>query len=277
MQGPIAQAVALTIVGNDVIHGRPWAEFWPTATVFTFCKHVTFVSLGGPPDAPVESPFAADPVQWIERLRDQGVLGFRLHHVVRNDPRISDRMSVGLVGGGRRSLIESARDGVSDLWEARWRVQNRNDPDRKIWEVTYCRVAPDCAPVQFKARGLATLRRELEGVLSKIEEFAYQQNLQEFAKWFRRGIDVLHADDPLKEVYHSDLAWGGRLPLDAKQILGAAQAAWVFGGMGSWNDLGFEGRAQDEYTVLSDELFSLLNQAICEAANSGFAGSGDRK
>ena len=74
-----------------------------------------------------------------------------------------------------------------------------------------------------------------------------------------------------------DLARGGRLPLDARQILGAAQAAWVFGGMGSWNDLGFEGHAQDEYTALSDELFSLLNQAICEAANSGFAASSDRK
>jgi hypothetical protein len=64
------------------------------------------------------------------------------------------------------------------------------------------------------------------------------------------------------------------MPLEAKQLLASAQAAWVFGGMGSWNDLGFDGNDQQEYTALSDELFLLLNQAIGATVNttSGAAG-----
>jgi hypothetical protein len=59
-----------------------------------------------------------------------------------------------------------------------------------------------------------------------------------------------------------------------KNLLASAQAAWVFGGMGSWNDLGFDGNDQQEYTALSDELFLLLNQAIGATVNttSGAAG-----
>jgi len=30
-------------------------------------------------------------------------------------------------------------------------------------------------------------------------------------------------------------------------MLDAIRSAWVFGGMGSWNDLGFEGDAEREY------------------------------
>ena len=46
-------------------------------------------------------------------------------------------------------------------------------------------------------------------------------------------------------------------PLPAAQLLGAAQSAWVFGGMGSWNDLGFEGEDQALYDRLSEELYRL--------------------
>ncbi len=274
MQTEIAQAVALTIVGNDLLHGQPREDFWPTATVFKFCKNVTFVSLSGLRTAPIETPFAEDPLQWITKLKTEGTLGFRLHHIAMNDPRMSDRMSVGFVGGGGRRLIESVGNAVSDLWEAGWRVQNHSDPERKFWDVRYRRVGVDLPHRRPESRGLSTLQRELEDVLLKIEDFAHRQNQETFAKSFRRGIDLLHADTPLASVYHSDLAPSAGLPLLAKQILGAAQEAWVFGGMGSWNDLGFEGRDQEEYTTLSDQLFSLLNQAICEAVNSGFSDSG---
>ena len=73
-------------------------------------------------------------------------------------------------------------------------------------------------------------------------------------------------------MYHSDLAPSSDLPLEARQLLGAAQLAWVFGGMGSWNDLGFEGPDQQDSNQLSDRLFALLNEAICCAVNSSALG-----
>lgn len=75
-------------------------------------------------------------------------------------------------------------------------------------------------------------------------------------------------------TYHSDLAPTPAIPLEAKQLLAAVQAAWVFGGMGSWNDLGFDGDDQREYDALSGKLFLLINQTLCSAINttSGAAG-----
>ena len=274
MQGPIAQATALAIFGNDILRGYQRENFWPAATVFKFCKAVRFVALSGEAAKPTESLFAEDPMQWISRLRDEGTSSLRLHHVARNDPRGSDRMSVGFIGGGPRWLIETRHARASDLWEARWQVVNKDDPDQKIWDVAYCRVDQGRAPIPLQTRSLTALRQDLMMALSRIEAFATRQKLETFAGAFRNASGKLSSADPLAGTYHSDLAPTPIMPLEAKQLLASAQAAWVFGGMGSWNDLGFDGSDQQEYTALSDELFLLLNQALGVTVNttSGAAG-----
>jgi hypothetical protein len=274
LQGTIAQAAALAIFGNDILRGYSRENFWPAATVFKFCKAVRFVALSGEAAKPTESLFAEDPMQWISRLRDEGTSSLRLHHVARNDPRASDRMSVGFVGGGPRWLMETQHARASDLWEARWQVVNKDDPDKKIWDVAYCRVDQGRAHIPLQAKSLTALRQDLMMALSRIEAFATRQKLEMFAGAFRKATAILSSADPLAETYHSDLAPTPIMPLEAKQLLAAIQAAWVFGGMGSWNDLGFDGNDQQEYTALSDQLFLLLNQAISVAVNttSGAAG-----
>lgn len=268
MQTSIAQSAALTIFGNDILHGHPRLDFWPKSTVFTFCKRVKFVTLHGDPKAPTERLFADDPPQWGYKIRDVGTIGLRIHHFASNNPQITDRMSVGLVGGGGRWLIETLHGKLSDLWEARWRVENREDPERKIWDVVYCRVDQDRTHLPLSSESLTTLKSDLGGVLSRIDAFATaRKNLEPFANAFRTAKSVLFSDDPLSKAYHFDLAPTFDLPLEAKQLLAAAQVAWVFGGMGSWNDLGFE-KHQQEYIQISDELFALLNRVICNAVNS---------
>jgi len=274
LQTTINQAAALVIFGNDVLHGRARNDFWPTSTVFRFCKTVRFVALSGDPAKPDEKPFADDPIQWISLLRDAGTTGLRIHHVVRSDPRIGDRMSVGFVGGGPRWLIETRQAHASDVWEARWQVMNRDDPERKIWEVTYFRIDHGRSPVPLQAQNLKALRHDLAATLSRVEAFATRQKLEGFAIAFRKAAAILSSDQPLSDAHHSDLAPTAAVPLEAKQLLGAVQAAWVFGGMGSWSDLGFAGDDQQEYDKLSDELFARLNQSIVGAVNatSGAAG-----
>ncbi len=53
----------------------------------------------------------------------------------------------------------------------------------------------------------------------------------------------------------------------------------VFGGMGSWNDIGFEGDDQVLYDRLSEDLYRLLNVAIVAAANASASpiGKGEPK
>jgi len=177
-------------------------------------------------------------------------------------------MPVGFVGGGGRWLIEARHAKESDLWEARWRVENKEDPKQKIWDVAYFRVDQSRAHLPYSRENLTALKRKLDLVLTRIGTFAAAHNLDSFAKAFHSASDALHSDKPLSPTYHSDLAPTSNISIEAKQLLAASQFAWVFGGMGSWNDMGFEGQEQQEYVQISDDLFALLNQAVCAAVNS---------
>ena len=274
MQTTISQAAALVIFGNDVLRGHARSDFWPASTVFRFSKTVQFVALSGDPAKPDEKLYAQDPMRWIARLRDEGSTDLRVHYVVGDDPRINDRMSVGFIGGGPRWLIEARQAHASDVWEARWRVMNRDDPEKKIWEVTYFRTDQGRSHIAMKAPNLTALRHDLAATLSRVETFATRQKMEGFAGAFRKASAILSSDQPLAETHHSDLAPTSATPLEAKQLLGAVQAAWVFGGMGSWNDLGFAGDDQQEYLKLSDELFARLNQSISGAVNATSAAAG---
>ena len=55
------------------------------------------------------------------------------------------------------------------------------------------------------------------------------------------------------------------------RLLDACQSAWVFGGMGSWNDMAFDGEVQVEYDRTSEQLFLALNEVILAAANASCA------
>jgi hypothetical protein len=233
LQTTISQAAALVIFGNDVLRDRARNDFWPASTVFRFCKTVRFVALSDDPAKPDEKLFAHDPAQWISRLRDDGTTDLRIHYVGHSDPGIGDRMSVGLVGGGPRWLIETRHARASDVWEARWQVMNRDDPEKKIWEVTYFRIDQGRSHIPLQAQSLMELRRDLAAVLSRIEAFAAKQKLEGFAGAFRKASAILSSDQPLAETHHADLSPTPGVPLEAKQLLGAVQAAWVI----RWNGL----------------------------------------
>jgi hypothetical protein len=268
VQGTIAQLAALTMHGNAYLRGHPLGAFWPANSAFQFCKRVEFVAV----EAEGEAPYAPDPHAWLERMRADGLTEIRLHRAPRNDAGISDRQSSAFVGGGGRWLMETVRGAASDLWDMRWEVGDRDDPERRIWNVTYGRTATGIPVIPIRPVDLEGLRGELLGVLLAIEAFAAAHEPR-FAGVFRAALGALESDAPLTAMHGADLAPDGVLPLAAQQLLAAAQHAWVFGGMGSWNDLRFDGADQETYERLSDDLFNLLSAAICAAANAS-AGEG---
>lgn len=178
-------------------------------------------------------------------------------------------MSTGFVGGGGRWLIETRGDSAeADMWEAQWGIADKDDPEQNIWNVAYYRVIKGTVVSPARTMGFVRLKSELSDVLTEIESFASRHKIEMFAQCFRAGKVALSSDDPLANAYHSDVASTPVLSLEAKQLLGCALKAWVFGGMGSWNDLGFEAHDQEVYESLSDELFLLLSYAACSAVNS---------
>jgi hypothetical protein len=277
VQGPIAQIVALTTYGNAFLTGARGAdlsEFFPTNSTFIFCEHVRFVDLHPKVGKLSEVPYAADPPTWLSQLKRDNTHGLRMVYRPTDEQqlrerKVTDRMLVGFVGGGGRWLIEAIGDRGSDYWEGRWEVGDQERKDQRIWRVTYGRIATSQPFADLPTIDLITLSHELAANLKAIAKFARKHDLNGFADAFDAGLAQLSSDAPLASVYHKDLAPHHAVTLPAARLLGAAQAAWVFGGMGSWNDLGFEGDDQALYERLSEGLYRLLNGAIVAGANAG--------
>lgn len=271
MQGTIAQIIALTVHGNFILQkGSSFdsADFENQNSTFKFCESVAFMQRVPGIWTRKQSFFAPTPHEWFELLRSEGVRGLRMSYGSPGEKRVADRMLVGFIGGGGKWLIESRRPSSSDFWEARWQLGDRDRKDKKTWRVSYLRVLAKKHSTQAPPEDLESLQLELKQCLEEIAQFSRSQNLDWFTKAFESGISRLESSDPLAETYHPDIAPPGFLSVAANQLLGSAQAAWVFGGMGSWNDQSFEGQAQARYEQLSEKLYQLLNRVIVAASNS---------
>lgn len=270
MQGTIAQVVALVVHGNSFLSSSdPAAAFPSNHSALGFCEFVRFVDLNESASGWVESPFSPDPRSWLRRLRKEGVNAIRMAYLPTGGTggRTTDRMHAGFVGGGGRWVLEAKKPNGSDYWEGRWEIGDSDRADQKIWRVTYGRIASNQPSAPPDSIDLEDLRRKLAENLTEISAFARRQNLDGFANAFETGLSNLQSGSPGRDLYHADLL-SLQLSLAAAQLLSAAQSAWVFGGMGSWNDLGFNGEDQSVYERLSEELYQLLNASIVASANS---------
>lgn len=265
MQGPIAQIMSLTLAGNAAARGHDLGSYWPDDDAFKFCRSIRFFD--GSADEPDDrlTLIAGDPGLW---LRHFGASGARVLLTFGSSARsgLSDRLSVGFVGGGGVwSMTVAGATPVAGTWQAHWCVGDRQAADRRIWEVGYFRQSAAAEMPASDQPRLPDLVVALETTLGAIADFAYRQNLAQFGDCFVRARHLLV--DTSVAPARPEIDPFGLLPASALRLLMASEAAWVFGGMGSWNDLGFSGADGQLYERLSDDLFGLLTQTMVAAVN----------
>jgi len=268
MEGQLAQMVALTCFGNAAIRGQRISDFVHDNSTCTFCEEITFkAGLPSKDGEPLFTTIAVNPNQWIETLLRRGKLGFRLRQKTQNNPILPDSITAGVVGGPKWWSIEAIRtDSVSEFWIPKWEIGNRDAPDQKIWRVTY-------GLWEVSATSPAGLRsfEEISGdfrlALEQVRAFAEREHCG-FIKHFDDALLALN-DTQADTSSFDDWIPPQMLDPMAIAILKAASRAWVFGGMGSWNDLGYDDKAvQNEYEDLTDRLYAIVNDAIEAAASS---------
>jgi len=267
MQAHIHQALTLTIFGNEFLRGLSHPTFWPDSIAFQFYRTVVFVD--GPPRTTKDNTeLAADPVSWLTWLASSSAHALKVHNAPGTS--VAEDYNMAVFGGGGRWQIETTTGTKSDLWQSRSEVVDKNAPDRRIWSSTYYRIAENWKPVPKEISNTVRARSDLESILSRAIPFARRHpEKSDFADYFLRGLDTLSSPTPLGSGTTSDFAECPSLSLAAKQLVGAVDAAWVFGGMSWWNDDGVvDKNADEEYLAISADLWRALVQGVLAAANS---------
>ena len=269
MVGTLAQLIALVSHGNAFLaDGYDLRNFYPSNSTFQFCNEISFVDVKKFYRVK-EKEIAATPDHWFAYLKESNCRRLSLWCAPTSNPQLPDHISVAFVGGGGDWYIRSGFINHADYWLGRWEVTDQNAPDNRIWKVTYVKVSAKQKLPNLQVGDLSARKAKLEGVLKEIGAFALKHDLHLFATCFQNGLEALSSDDPIALTDHKDLLPGTGYTLEAKQLIAAASQAWVLGGMGSWNDLGFADQMEHkEYERLSEELYAAIKLCIEKGVNS---------
>lgn len=270
MTGTLIQLLSLITHGNQYFTNLELpAGYYPGNSAFKFCNQVNFIDLTPVEGAkPLEALWAADPLAWFERLKQDGcrTLMAYYHPSDGNDQGTPDHKLAGFIGGGGTWLIEAVYEGYSDFWAERWEVSKPDDPDQMIWAVSYGRTINGTDTIAFSPDHLEATE-DLREILIDIRQFAAENNLESWTGVFDRSLNILDASGEINNWYAGTIA-ESIYPESAMRLIYAAMSAHVFGGMGSWNDLGFEDKeVQDSYDELSYHLYDRINRALLAAVN----------
>jgi hypothetical protein len=260
MDGTKIQLIALACHFNARARGIPAMKFFPDNAACRYCKHIRFLrpegfDAGGEPAWGVA---ASSPDEWFAqqvRPERRAYVSWRAN----NHPLITDRMTAGFVGGGGDWRLIVADGGFFDHWVARWNVDDTQGPEQSLWQVDYGLVGQSAQAGPIPTDSPEKLCRSARSALIDIAAFARRHGLKSFADSFHVAGQALEAGDPSDP----DFVPPGVLDLPARRLLACCTAAWVFGGMGSWNDQCFEGNDDRIYQSLSDRLYTLLIESIC--------------
>ena len=205
-------------------------------------------------------------IKWLEYLRETGYQRFML---VSSPAPSSFWQSSGFAGGGTRIGIRTIGTALDTLWRPSWQVHRL--PAKVTWDVSYTAEPYEASKqLQHAFKPLSEYIDHLQHALQQISDFAEQIDQRFWQVNFFDPAIVMLTDAKtapklafeLPEVYSEE----------AYRLLNAVYKAWVFGGMGSWNDepanSAHSRQLEQSYTQLSAQLYHALLQCSQGAVNS---------
>lgn len=263
MSQKLVQVVALVTYGNLYLQGK--------STEFDFDKLVTENCFGrdfiDPPINGIAGStkvLASDTSKWFKYLNDKGAKRLKLFYKRSDHIELPDHITTAFVGGGSQWLIEVQFETTSDLYLSEWFPSTEIGLNTRK---THCvRFNHDMTHLEDVSKSVQMSREELSKALQDLAEFAgkfdYARN---WVNNFNRALTTLQEFEPKSS---DEFLPAGMYSKEARQLIEAAFASWVFGGMGSWNDMNFGEANHAKYESLSEDLYTILCEAIVAAVNS---------
>ncbi len=221
--------------------------YWSRHSTFQFVRALHFVARRRRLFRSVEEEVATTPAVWMAKLPEKAVIE--------------------LVSGGTGEGIAVSRGLATFYWSPEWTTVAQY-PETRIWSVKYS----GTAGLAFRASD-ATIAQATECLSATLREVVRFTSANDgMASWgetFEKAAESFGSSQPLAP-YHPDILPARGYTLAARQLLAASVGAFVFGGMGSWNDLGFRDPAvHAEYERLTKELYAAVIGGLVAAVNQG--------
>ena len=279
MHGELALAIALAAHGNAYLgssrDSRP-PELLGTNSTLQYVSSLMFRESEG--DKPL--PSTAEAIRRTEQGRFEdlgspnGTAGWYLElrragatrlRVARLPSRLDlPEVIASSFSGGIPWAIEVDHSTSSSVWIPRWKHEGGS---RKSWKVRVSGFAVTLVGGSAPP-DLVALARRLQEALTQALDFSNRAKLEFFPDDFNQALVLLASQSP-EVPHHPDLLPSVGYSLLARQLTASAARAWVFGGMMSFNDLGFKELAlEDEYKALVPRLYDTVVNTLLEAANS---------
>lgn len=259
MNGELAQAVALVAHGNPaLVRGDGLRGMESSNSTFQYVRSVTFEV-----ERRLRGRVAVASVDdWVRALRRASIGRLSLIAGGAAPAAFANQGTWGVLGHGRER---------TSAWYARWGVNKDGvdpaDPKPRLWEVTYGLSASDGTVELGPPEVVATASLLREAVI-EARSFASTHGLEPFAAWFGDALSLGDSPRPVPP-YHGDMLPLSGYSLEARQLLAMATRSWVFGGMGSWNDVGFRDHAvQAQYDEITTRLYRAVLDGIRTATNA---------
>lgn len=262
MNGELAQIIALVGYGNLFLSGGN-VDLSNNST-FQYVSAIKFVRYKNNQDKQgIE--VASNVSDWFSFLRSLKVT--RLWNIAFRWQRqdIPEHIAISFSGGVPMAIQADLPNGF-ELWYPQWQTGGQ---EKKPWLIEYrSLIFPNshALPVQK----MSVVKGQLKQAVSQAEKFAKRSdvNASDWATWFAKSLELLDSPTPIAPFY-PDILPASNFNLEARQVLTSAMQSYVFGGMGSWNDMGFEKpELQKEYERVSKELYETVKFATTMASNS---------
>lgn len=261
MNGELAELVALIAYGNLALHGQASTEALESSnSTFKFVNHVAFSWI----EDDRAKEIAVSVNDWFHWLRQRDVGRLRLAVKEHAGP-LPGHVAVAFAGAGEWAVLADEKRGAQEYWVSRWSATESGSA--RPWSVLHLgRAVREKWPHELQDIAMASHR--LDAALRAAEEVGRLIGVGSWAQWFADAREQLASDRPIAR-FHNDAVPAVGYGLSARRLFAGAVGAWVFGGMGSWNDLYVDDPSlRERYNSVSEALFRALLGSLAAVLDS---------
>ena len=263
MNVELAQMIALIAYGNGYLSSerRESRELLPSHSTFQHVFNISFQKWETVDSIPRSSGILAKNTRgWFSQLETDRNRYLKLDLL--NLQHLPPPYATSLFTAGGAWVIQTDQ---GKCWQPKWSFLQQKSRQTRMWNVEYWE--RDNIPVIGDFPDIQNAYQDLENCLVEAKDFSMRRKFG-WEKCFEKALLLLDNRSPVLPFY-ADLLPSTFMNIKVRQLLAGALQAWVFGGLGSWNDMHItDSSLENEYQQIPKSLYASVIQIVGAVTNS---------